>query len=90
MKTDITWLKLAAKIADTLPTVPALECPSCGLPKIDFQYVGDTTTKIGFLCIWCASCLHGKHISRVKIPPQAEFLSKDSLEEIKNRIPNFK
>lgn len=90
MKKDTSWLKIAAAIADNLPTVPPLECPNCGLPKIDFQYVGDKTTNIGFLCVWCASCLHGKHISRVKIPPQAEILSKDSLEEVKKRIPNFK
>ncbi|MHB9095747.1 MAG: hypothetical protein ACYC21_13860 [Eubacteriales bacterium] len=89
MKTRTPWLKVAAAIADNLPTVPSLECPRCGVPEIDFQYVGDKTTNIGFLCIWCASCLHGIHISRVKIPPQANFLPKDSIEEVKKRIPNF-
>lgn len=89
MKKDISWLKLAGIIADHLPTVPSLNCPRCGLPNVEFQYVGDKTTGIGFLCVWCASCLHGTHISRVKIPPQAEYISKDSLEEVKNRIPNF-
>jgi len=89
MKTRTPWLKLAGTIADTLPTVPSLECPKCGLPKIDFQYVGDKITRIGFLCIWCPSCLHGIHISRIRIPQQAELISLDSREEIKKRIPNF-
>lgn len=90
MRTDTTWLKLAAIIADNLPTVPPLECPSCMLPRIDFQYVADKTSRRGFLCIWCTSCLHGKHISGVRIPPQAEFIAKDSIEEVKKRIPNFR
>lgn len=89
MKTDISWLKLAGTIVDNLPTVPPLQCPRCGLPKVDFQYVGDKSTRVGFLCVWCTSCLHGTHISRVKIPPQADILSKDSLEEVKKRIPNL-
>ncbi|MCL4439287.1 MAG: hypothetical protein ACYC21_05890 [Eubacteriales bacterium] len=89
METDNSWFKLAAAIADNLPTVPSLECPRCGLPKIDFQYVGDETTKKGFLCIWCTSCLHGLHISGVRIPPHADFLAKDSPEEVKKRIPNI-
>lgn len=90
MKTDTSWLKLAGTIADNLPSIPSLKCPNCGLPSVDYQYVGDDTTKRGFLCIWCTSCLHGKHISRVRIPLQANFISIDAHEEIKKRIPNIK
>ncbi len=89
MKTDTSWFKLAATIADNVPTVSPLECPKCGLQKVDFQYVGDPKAVRGFLCIWCTSCLHGIHISGVRIPQQADILPKEPTEAVKKRIPNF-
>jgi len=90
MKTDRPWFKLAATIADNLPTVPSLECPKCGHDTVDFQYVGDSTVMRGFLCIWCTSCLCGIHISGVRFPQQASILPKNPVEAVKNRIPNFR
>jgi len=89
MNTKKMWFKLAGVIADNLPTV-SQDCPACGQPKIDFQYVGEKKAMRGFLCIWCTSCLHGIHISGVRIPDHADFLPKDQVELIKKRIPNFK
>lgn len=89
MKTDRSWFKLAAIIADNLPTVPSLDCPKCGQETIDFQYVGDKKVRRGFLCIWCTTCLHGIHLAGVRIPQQATVLSKEPVEAVKSRIPNF-
>lgn len=88
MKTQRGWYKLAGIIADNLSTV-SMECPVCGVANIDFQYVGDMKTRRGFLCIWCVSCLHGIHLSGVRIPEHAEYLQKDQVETVKKRIPNF-
>jgi hypothetical protein len=88
MKTQKTWYKIAGTIADNLPTA-AMECPVCGETKIDFQYVGDRKAMRGFLCIWCTACIHGIHISGVRIPEHAECIPKDQVEIVKKRIPNF-
>lgn len=88
MQTKKLWFKLAGLIADNLPII-SQECPKCGQAKIDFQYVGDKAAMRGFLCIWCTSCLHGIHISGVRFPEHAECISKDQIEIIKKRIPNF-
>ena len=89
MKADRSWFKLAAAIADNLPSVPPLECPNCGHETIDFQYVGEKQQMRGFLCIWCTSCFRGIHISGIRIPQQANILPKEPVEAVKNRIPNF-
>lgn len=88
MKNQKTWYKLAGIIADNLPT-DSLECPVCREAKIDFQYVGDKKAMRGFLCIWCTSCLHGIHITGVRIPEHAVCLPKDKVELVKKRIPNI-
>ncbi|PKM80296.1 MAG: hypothetical protein CVU89_14490 [Firmicutes bacterium HGW-Firmicutes-14] len=89
MQTKKMWFKLAGVIADNLPTA-SQECPECGQAQIDFQYVGERNTMRGFLCIWCVSCLHGIHISGVRIPEHADCLQKNQVETVKKRIPNFK
>jgi hypothetical protein len=78
------WLDLGWDLKRKLP------CPSCGERAIDFQHVGDPATRIGYLDIWCASCLKGIHISRVTIPEDTPLLAiKDDAEKIAARIPTF-
>ncbi|WPC42726.1 hypothetical protein [Clostridium sp. JS66] len=84
------WLKLVKAIADKSPNTDNLTCPKCGDRGIDFQYVGDETTRVGYLDIWCKSCLHGIHISRTKVPASANLISFDEpAEVVSSRIPNF-
>lgn len=84
------WLSITKDIYNYLPNVPVLACPSCHTSGVDFQFVGDLQKKIGYLAIWCPSCLHGIHISRARIPDEAQALSFSvSSEEISGRIPNF-
>jgi hypothetical protein len=84
------WLDLAKIIFDDVPNQKHLVCPKCGKFEVDYQYVGDNTDRIGYLDIWCKSCLIGIHLSRTKAPEKANMLTFDiPLEKISERIPNF-
>ena len=84
------WLSLTNDIYDNFPNVPMLACANCYQLGIDFQFIGDSQTKIGFMVIWCPLCFHGIHLSRVDIPDQAQILPfYISIEKIPQRIPNF-
>uniref|UniRef100_A0A4Y8Q5H5 Uncharacterized protein n=2 Tax=Paenibacillus athensensis TaxID=1967502 RepID=A0A4Y8Q5H5_9BACL len=48
-------------------------CPECESEKIDFQYVGEPGSRIGFLSIWYENCLNGIHISRARVPESAKL-----------------
>ncbi|MBE8999343.1 hypothetical protein IQ274_14210 [Nostoc sp. LEGE 12447] len=86
----LKWMYLVSDINNFLPNSTALACPNCYQLGVDFQYVGDLQTKIGYMVIWCPFCLQGIHISRVSIPDQAQALSFNlSPEKILKRIPNF-
>ncbi|WP_105616651.1 hypothetical protein [Vallitalea okinawensis] len=80
------WLELASLIQENQTKI----CPVCGENDIDFQYIGDLVTKVGYLDIWCNKCLHGIHISRVKAPEGVNIISFDAHGDIIKRIPDFK
>ena len=80
------WLKLVSNISENENNV----CPNCGSRKIDYQYIGDLATKVGYLDVWCNNCTYGIHVSRVRIPEGVNILSFDDNEGISKRIPNFK
>jgi hypothetical protein len=65
------------------------ECPNCGHAAIHFQYVGDLRVRIGFLDIWCDSCIHGVHISRIRAPEHVSMISFEDGAEYKRTVPNF-
>ncbi|MCD1259456.1 hypothetical protein B5M42_011485 [Paenibacillus athensensis] len=83
------WLKLTVDLSGNPDPNPIRYCPECESDKIDFQYVGDPSSRIGFLSIWCENCLNGIHISRVKAPKSAELLAFGDAN-VKERIPHFK
>lgn len=84
------WISIATQINHSLPNVPVLYCPNCHEQKVDFQFVGDLQTRIGYMAIWCPICLHGLYLSRVRIPDEIEANYFDiSIEQISKRIPNF-
>lgn len=66
------------------------DCPNCSAKKIDFQYVGNPSSRLGYLVIWCSACNHGTQISRVKIPEHVDFLpDSSSSDQIAQRIPGY-
>lgn len=84
------WLDLYKKIHENASDVGNLICPECGSVSVDFQYVGDGASRIGYVAMWCVTCHKGANLSRVAIPPGAPFLSFDApIEDVAARIPDF-
>ena len=84
------WISITTDIYNNLPDVPVLACPICHQLWVDFQFIGNLQTRIGYMAIWFPFCLYGIHLSRVSIPDKTQALSFDtSAEEISKRIPNF-
>ena len=65
-------------------------CPECGQKSVKYVYVGDSTTHIGYLPIWCKNCNKGIQISRVEIPEGVSMIEFGDLKSIKKIIPNFR
>lgn len=85
------WLDLIGLIQDAKSNTETIGCPSCRCDGcIDFQYVGNLESRIGYLDVWCTKCNHGIHMSRVQAPEGFSMLpfGSDS-ETIASRIPNF-
>ena len=51
------WIKILTQITDNLDNVDQIKCPVCGEHGIDYIYIGDEGTRVGFLQIWCNQCL---------------------------------
>ena len=84
------WLNIYSEIRINHSGIIAGQCPHCGRPQLDFQYVGDVVARKGYLAIWCNNCNHGVNLSRVEIPEAACALSFDaSPESVSRRIPDF-
>ena len=84
------WLLLAAKVTENLDSTEKLKCPRCGHKDIDYLYIGNFKSKVGYLQVWCNYCNHGIHISRVLIPEGAKALSFESdIEVINSIVPNY-
>lgn len=84
------WLNIFKIISDAGGKAADRTCPECGEASVDFQYVGDTDTRIGYLRIWCPSCRKGIHLSRLKIPHGAQMLPFDApKDELDRRQPDF-
>lgn len=84
------WLKLLKELSKNNYSTNGFICPECGHKSIEYIYVGNPTTHIGYLPIWCKNCNRGIQISRVEIPKGANMIEFGDLEGIKNTIPNFK
>ncbi len=84
------WLKVMKELSKNKYSTQDLICLICGKKSIKYIYVGDVTTHIGYLPIWCTNYNMGIQISRVSIPQDAKMIEITDLECIKNTIPNFK
>lgn len=52
------WYKLIGELTHA----EKLKCPNCEKKGIDYLYIGDEKTKIGYLHIWCNGCKKGIYI----------------------------
>ena len=76
MKKD--WMNIIVKIADGLDDTTQITCPNCGEHGIDYIYVGDAETRIGYLQVWSCKCLKGTYISRAIASDNAKFAAFDT------------
>jgi hypothetical protein len=82
------WLEIAARLGRGEPAKGA-RCPNCGDENVDHRYVGDPVSRVGYLAAWCPVCLHGIHISRVRIPERETPIAYSDLERIAAEIADF-
>ena len=81
------WMKILPKRIDDLSALQFIECPSCGENGVDYLYIGDEKTRIGYMQVWCNKCLKGIYISRAMVPINAKFVS--YCEDISGMIPKY-
>lgn len=79
------WLE----VAKDFKSITEEECPYCNEKSLDYLYIGDEETKIGYLQAWCNNCLNGINISRVQIPDGAKRLPFDTKENLNTIIPAY-
>lgn len=85
MKRD--WIKIIPQITNNMSSMNPIKCPNCGKHGIDYIYIGDEETRVGFLQVWCSICLKGIHISRAVAPVNAKFVPFDT--DLKDLIPKY-
>lgn len=83
------WLMTAGNISKSLNEIGNFECPNCGKKCLDYIYIGNKKTRIGYLQVWCNECLNGINISRTLIPQSAKMLSFDTTEDLNKIIPSY-
>lgn len=81
------WMKILSKITNDFSDSQFIECPNCGEKGIEYLYIGDEKTRIGYMQIWCNKCLKGIYISRAMAPANARFASFG--EDISHIIPEY-
>lgn len=69
------WIVLIPSI--TAPEGELVPCPHCGKAQLDYRYIIDPKTRLGYFLLWCNACLHGISVSRVKAPADVKARSMD-------------
>ena len=81
------WIDIIPQIANDFDNIHQIKCPNCGKNEMEYIYIGDKKTKIGYLQIWCNECLKGIYVSRIVAPPNARFVTYD--DDLKNIVPKY-
>lgn len=77
------WMKILPKLIDNLANPQEIQCPNCREYEVEYLYIGDEKTRIGYFQMWCNKCLKGIYVSRAKAPVNARFVTFDhDLNEI--------
>ena len=84
-----SWLDVFKKISDAVGEEVELGCPNCGNSGVRFAYVASEKDRIGYLDVWCDSCFHGVHFSRVRVPEGIRFINIEDQRLISHSIPEF-
>ena len=78
------WVNIISKIPNNIAEA---RCPICGKHTMNYMYVGEEKTRIGYLNIWCDGGLKGIYISRTVAPRNAKFVTFDA--ELSSIIPKY-
>lgn len=84
------WMKIVPQIINNIENIKQInqiKCPNCGKNGIDYIYIGDEKTRLGYFQVWCNECLKGIYISRVLAPQNAKFITFD--DNLHGIVPNF-
>lgn len=81
------WTKIISQVVADFDNVNQIKCPNCGEYGIDYMYIGDVNTRVGFLQIWCKRCLKGIYVSRAVAPSNAKFVAFDT--NLNGIVPKF-
>lgn len=82
-----SWQKVILQILNNPQQVNKIKCPNCSKCGIDYIYVGEKESRIGYLQVWCNECLKGSYVSRVKAPENVKFAIAG--EELEGIIPAY-
>ena len=83
----IEWTRVVSQMIEDFNNISQIKCPNCSKYGIDYIYIGDGSTRIGFLQIWCNKCLKGICISRTIAPLNAKFVTFET--DLKGIVPKF-
>ena len=81
----LAWERTISEILKDFNKINQIKCPSCGKRGMDYIYIGDGDTRIGYLQVWCNKCLRGIHVSRAAAPPNAKFVTFET--DLKGIVP---
>ncbi len=81
------WTRIISQVTENFDNKNQIKCPICGECAMDYIYVGDGNTRIGFLQIWCNKCLKGIYVSRAVAPLDAKFVTFDT--DLKGVVPKY-
>lgn len=81
------WERIIPQIVENVEDIDKIKCPNCKECGIDYMYIGDSHTRIGFLQIWCNKCLKGIYVSRAVAPLRVKFVTFDT--DLKDLVPKF-
>lgn len=83
------WIQLLKKLIRDDYQTNNLICPECGEKSINYMYVGDNQTNVGYLPIWCENCNKGIRISRVIVPEGVKRIDISDMSIIGEKIPDY-
>lgn len=89
-ETHDSWVAVFVAVTAPGASVRTAPCPNCGHFDVHYQYVADTSSRVGFCALWCDNCRHGHVLSRTRVPDWLDFLPLDTPEDaLRAAIPEF-
>lgn len=82
------WLRVLAQASGQRDRTHLGECPDCGLFRLQVRFIVNPDTRVGYALLWCAACLRGISVSRVRAPEGMPVRSLDDPASTEG-VPDF-